>query len=58
MVHVKRKRQIIMQSVGESGDIEPGKSLVFAALEACMCVITKQIPVLNPSAPSTGFQVP
>lgn len=49
---------VVIGEGGESGDIEPGKSLVFAALEACMCVITKQIPVLNPSAPSTGFQVP
>ncbi|CAG2244424.1 unnamed protein product [Mytilus edulis] len=43
---------------GESGEIEQGKSLVFAALEACMCVISKHIPVLNPSAPTTGFQAP
>lgn len=49
---------IVIGEGGESGDLEPGKSVVFAALEACMCVISKQIPVLNPSAPSTGFQVP
>lgn len=43
---------------GESGDIEPGKSVVFATLEVCLCVLVRQIPAMNPSAPTTGFQVP
>ncbi|XP_067680006.1 HEAT repeat-containing protein 5B-like isoform X1 [Haliotis asinina] len=43
---------------GESGDIEPGKSVVFASLEVCLCVLVRQIPAMNPSAPTTGFQVP
>ena len=43
---------------GQSGTIVPGKSMVFATLEVCLCVISKHIPALNPSAPSTGFQVP
>nr|XP_034323943.1 HEAT repeat-containing protein 5B-like [Crassostrea gigas] len=43
---------------GEEGDIIPEKSVVYAALEVCLCVISRQIPALNPSAPSTGFQVP
>ena len=40
---------------GESGDIIPGKSVVFATLEVCLCVLVRQLPGLNPSLPSTGF---
>ncbi|XP_033734296.1 HEAT repeat-containing protein 5B-like isoform X1 [Pecten maximus] len=43
---------------GEAGDIVPGKSVVYATLEVCLCAISRQIPALNPSTPSTGFQVP
>ncbi|XP_048732912.2 HEAT repeat-containing protein 5B-like isoform X5 [Ostrea edulis] len=43
---------------GEEGDIIPEKSVVYAALEVCLCVISRQIPALNPSAPNTGFQIP
>ena len=43
---------------GESGDIIPGKSVVFATLEVCLCVLVRQIPALNTSLPSTGFQTP
>eukprot|EP00058_Branchiostoma_floridae_P024642 XP_002610132.1 hypothetical protein BRAFLDRAFT_121581 [Branchiostoma floridae] len=37
---------------GDSGDIVPGKSSVFAALEVCLCVLIRQIPALNPSMPA------
>lgn len=43
---------------GVEGDFKQEKSVVFATLEVCLCVISKQIPALKPSAPSTGFQVP
>ena len=43
---------------GEKGDIIPGKSLVFATLEVCLCALIRHIPGLNPSMPSTGFQLP
>ncbi|XP_050406917.2 HEAT repeat-containing protein 5B isoform X1 [Patella vulgata] len=48
-------------SIGEgsdSGDILPEKSIVFATLEVCLCVMVRQVPALNPSAPTTGFQIP
>lgn len=31
------------------GEILPGKSLVFAVLEVCLCLIVRQLPVLSPS---------
>lgn len=34
---------------GETGIITPGKSLVFAVLEVCLCLIVRQLPVLSPS---------
>lgn len=35
---------------GEStGDIAPGKSLVFAMLEVCLCLLVRQLPALNPA---------
>ncbi|GLH08860.1 HEAT repeat-containing protein 5B [Gryllus bimaculatus] len=37
---------------GESGDIVPGSSLVFAALEVCLCLIVKKMSNLNPSSSS------
>ncbi|KAK3093785.1 hypothetical protein FSP39_020183 [Pinctada imbricata] len=43
---------------GETGEIDTNTSVVYAALEVCLCVISRQIPALNPSSPSTGFQVP
>ena len=43
---------------GESGDIIPGKSQVFAVLEVCLCVLVRHLPALNPALPSTGFQQP
>ncbi|PIK54391.1 putative HEAT repeat-containing protein 5B [Apostichopus japonicus] len=37
---------------GESGEIAPGKSVVFAALEVCLCLLVRQLPALNPSITS------
>lgn len=34
---------------GESGEIVPGKSLVYAVLEVCLCLFVRQIPSMNPS---------
>lgn len=42
---------------GESGNIIPGKSVVFATLEVCLCVLVRHMPALNPAIPSTGFQI-
>ena len=49
------KHPAVLGDGGESGDILPGKSLVFATLEVCLCVLVRHIPNLNPSIPSTGF---
>ena len=46
--------------VGEGGDdghIVPGKSVVFATLEVCLCVLVRHLPSLNPAIPKTGFQM-
>jgi len=32
-----------------TGEIEPGKSLVFAVLEVCLCLLVRQLPALNPT---------
>lgn len=37
---------------GESGDIVPGQSHVYAVLEVCLCLFVRQIPTMNPSANS------
>ncbi|XP_064600027.1 HEAT repeat-containing protein 5B-like isoform X2 [Liolophura sinensis] len=49
---------ISMGEGGETGEIIPGKSVVYACLEVCLCVVVRNIPALNPSAPQTGFQIP
>lgn len=33
----------------ESGELTPGKSLMFAVLEVCLCLLVRQIPALNPN---------
>ena len=43
---------------GESGDIIGGKSLVFASLEVCLCVLVRHIPAINPALPSTRLHTP
>ncbi|XP_060537015.1 HEAT repeat-containing protein 5B isoform X2 [Cylas formicarius] len=37
----------------ESGELIPGKSLVFAVLEVCLCLIIRQLPSLSPTPNST-----
>lgn len=37
---------------GEDGIIEPGKSIVFATLEVCLCVLIRHYPDLSPRASS------
>lgn len=37
---------------GEEGEIIPGKSVVFAVLEVCLCVLVRHLPGLNPSLPN------
>ncbi|CAH1791410.1 unnamed protein product [Owenia fusiformis] len=52
----KLEEKPVLGDGGSTGEIIPGKSAVFAALEVCLCVLIRQIPVLNPSLPNTGFQ--
>lgn len=43
----------MVENLGEGdadGILEPGKSLVFAVLEVCLCVLVRQIPSLNPTS--------
>ncbi len=40
---------------GESGDIIPGQSLVFATLEVCLCALLRHLPNLNPASPCLGL---
>ncbi|KOC63073.1 HEAT repeat-containing protein 5B [Habropoda laboriosa] len=37
----------------ENGELTPGKSLVFAILEVCLCLLVRQIPALNPNPGGT-----
>lgn len=34
---------------GETGEISPENSLVFAVLEVCLCLLVRQLPALSPS---------
>lgn len=34
---------------GETGDITPDNSLVFAVLEVCLCLLVRQLPALSPT---------
>lgn len=34
---------------GANGELDPNKSLVFAALEICLCLVVRQIPALSPT---------
>lgn len=34
---------------GQNGVLEHNKSIVFATLEVCMCLIVRQIPDMNPT---------
>jgi hypothetical protein len=42
---------------GESGEVIPGQSIVFATLEVCLGVLSRRVPALNPAAQTTGFQM-
>lgn len=37
----------------DNGELIPGKSLVFAILEVCLCLLVRQIPALNPNPAGT-----
>uniref|UniRef100_T1IQK7 HEAT repeat-containing protein 5A n=1 Tax=Strigamia maritima TaxID=126957 RepID=T1IQK7_STRMM len=39
----------------ESGEIVPGKSVVFAILEVCMCVLVRQFPKINTAENSNSY---
>ncbi|KAJ8983314.1 hypothetical protein NQ317_010852 [Molorchus minor] len=39
----------ILGEGGETGKLIPGKSLVFAVLEVCLCILIRQLPSLSPS---------
>ncbi|KAK2175422.1 hypothetical protein NP493_734g02011 [Ridgeia piscesae] len=56
MTHTTQLKSATVGDGGESGDIVPGKSIVFATLEVCLYVLVRHVPALNPSIPSTGFQ--
>ncbi|XP_018322639.1 HEAT repeat-containing protein 5B isoform X2 [Agrilus planipennis] len=38
---------------GDTGEIIPGKSLVFAVLEVCLCLLVRHLPALSPNPNST-----
>lgn len=33
---------------GPTGDLPPGKSIVFACLEVCLCLLVRRLPALSP----------
>ena len=39
---------------GDDGEITPGKSVSFATLEVCLCVLVRHIPSLNPGILSSS----
>ncbi|XP_038071477.1 HEAT repeat-containing protein 5B-like [Patiria miniata] len=47
---------VFQEEGGESGDIVPGNSVVFATLEVCLCLLVRQLPALNPTASSAIIQ--
>ena len=51
---VERSVQSSFGGGSESGEIVPGKSVVFAALEVCLCALVRHLPSLNPSLPSAS----
>ncbi|XP_017777275.1 PREDICTED: HEAT repeat-containing protein 5B isoform X3 [Nicrophorus vespilloides] len=50
---VDETADVLLGEGGEIGEILPGKSLVFAVLEVCLCLIVRQLPNLSPSPTST-----
>ncbi|XP_033625996.1 HEAT repeat-containing protein 5B-like [Asterias rubens] len=46
----------VQEEGGESGEIIPGASVVFATLEVCLCLLVRQLPALNPTVSSAIIQ--
>ncbi|XP_078491480.1 HEAT repeat-containing protein 5B-like [Ciona intestinalis] len=44
----------LQEEGGEDGSIEAGRSLVFASLEICMCVLVRKMPSVNPTFRTTS----
>ncbi|XP_043929761.1 HEAT repeat-containing protein 5A isoform X2 [Protopterus annectens] len=42
----------------DTGGLVPGKSLVFAMLELCLCILVRQLPQLNPKLASSHMNRP
>ena len=42
---------------GTSGEVVPGKSVVFATLEVCLCILVRQLPALNPSGGASAASI-
>lgn len=40
---------LLLGEGGSTGDICPGKSLVFAVLEVCLCLVVRQLPAMSPT---------
>lgn len=38
----------------DTGGLVPGRSLVFGALELCLCVLVRKLPQLSPKLAGTG----
>lgn len=38
----------------DTGGLIPGRSLVFGALELCLCVLVRKLPQLSPKLAGTG----
>ncbi|XP_022085919.1 HEAT repeat-containing protein 5B-like [Acanthaster planci] len=47
---------VFQEEGGESGEIVPGSSVVFATLEVCLCLLVRQLPALNPTVSSAIIQ--
>ncbi|XP_072169312.1 HEAT repeat-containing protein 5B-like [Diadema setosum] len=42
---------------GVGGEVTPGKSVVFATLEVCLCILVRQLPALNPSGSTSAAAI-
>lgn len=52
VAHLESNETLELDLLGEgeeNGELTPGKSLVFAILEVCLCLLVRQIPALNPN---------
>lgn len=50
--HVQSKSDPCTAEGGTDGELLPGSSLVFAAMEVCLCLLAKYYPALDPSSSS------